>query len=377
MMTTHTHIWPRCEAYLSEKQPDHPVHFFAPSALDAAFKTFRDGFPGLVTYAVKANPDRRVIAQLIAAGIDGFDVASPDEIRLVRELSPQARLHYHNPVRSLAEIEMAARAGVASWSVDTLGEFQKILPFVNAAECQIAVRFKLPVAGAAYDFGAKFGATPDEAVGLLMAVGASGAQPSLTFHPGTQCDDARAYADYIAAAADIAKRANVNIVALNVGGGFPCDTAGGPPQLDAHFAAIRAAMSAFENQPQLVCEPGRAMVASAFSLAVRVKSIRGETIYLNDGIYGGLAEFRAMDLPRGQRVLTGQGTPRTGRNVTRHAFGPTCDSIDKLPLDLNLPDTLAEGDYILFSAMGAYVIGLTALFNGYGALDTAVVQRLV
>jgi len=80
---------------------------------------------------------------------------------------------------------------------------------------------------------------------------------------------------------------------------------------------------------------------------------------------------------RGQRVLTGQGTPRTGRNVTRHAFGPTCDSIDKLPLDLNLPDTLAEGDYILFSAMGAYVIGLTALFNGYGALDTAVVQRLV
>jgi len=376
-MTMHTNIWPTPEQFLADKQPDQPVHFFAPSALDTAFQTFRAGFPGLVTYAVKANPDKRVVAQLVASGIDGFDVASPDEIALVRSLSSTARLHYHNPVRSLAEIRMAAAAGIASWSVDTESEFAKILPFITPADCQIAVRFKLPVAGAAYDFGAKFGTTPDEAVALLKTVAQSGAQPALTFHPGTQCDDAQAYAEYIYAAADIARQAGVKIVALNVGGGFPCDTAGGPPQLSAHFAAIRKAIAAFETPPELVCEPGRAMVASAFCLAVRVKSLRGETIYLNDGIYGGLAEFRAMDLPRGQRVLTADGTPRLGTDTLRHAFGPTCDSIDKLPLDLSLPDTLAEGDYILFSAMGAYVIGLTSMFNGYGAHDTAIVSRLV
>ncbi|MEX0969354.1 MAG: type III PLP-dependent enzyme [Paracoccaceae bacterium] len=374
-MTDHTHIWDTPDAYLADMQPDQPVHFFVPSALDAAFQCFRHGFAGLVTYAVKANPDRRVLAQLIAAGIDGFDVASPDEIALVRSLSPDIRLHYHNPVRSRAEIATAAAAGIASWSVDTMGELEKILPHINE-NCQIAVRFKLPVAGAAYDFGAKFGATPSEAVALLQAVAKTGAQPALTFHPGTQCDDAGAYAAYIHTAADIAKRAAVQIRALNVGGGFPCDTAGGAPRLEAHFAAIRTAMAAFETAPELACEPGRAMVASAFGLAVRVKSLRGDTVYLNDGIYGGLAEFRAMDLPRGQRVLTSQGTIRQGQDVARHAFGPTCDSIDKLPLDLTLPDTLREGDYILFSAMGAYVIGLTALFNGYGALETATVRRL-
>ena len=375
MMTEHNHVWDKPDTYLSKTTPDQPVHFFVPSALDAAFQGFRQGFPGLVTYAVKANPDRRVLAQLVASGIDGFDVASPDEIALVRSLSPDIRLHYHNPVRSRSEIATAAAAGIASWSVDTLGELEKILPYITK-DSQIAVRFKLPVAGAAYDFGAKFGATPEQAALLLQAVGTTGAQPALTFHPGTQCEDAGAYATYIQAAAEIAKRAGVTIRALNVGGGFPCDTAGGPPKLDLHFAAIRKAMSAFETAPELACEPGRAMVASAFGLAVRVKSLRGDTVYLNDGIYGGLAEFRAMDLPRGQRVLTSLGKPRQGQDVARHAFGPTCDSIDKLPLDLQLPDTLAEGDYILFSAMGAYVIGLTALFNGYGALETATVRSL-
>ena len=77
MMTEHNHVWDKPDTYLAKTTPDQPVHFFVPSALDAAFQGFRQGFPGLVTYAVKANPDRRVLAQLVASGIDGFDVASP------------------------------------------------------------------------------------------------------------------------------------------------------------------------------------------------------------------------------------------------------------------------------------------------------------
>lgn len=374
-MTEHVHIWPTSAAYLAMKHPESPVHFFIPAQLGAALHVFRAGFPGRTTYAIKANPDRRVLAQLIAGGIDGFDVASPAEIALIRSLSPTARLHYHNPVRTPAEIAMAAKAGIASWSVDTAGELSKVFAQVDPTTCQIAVRFKLPVAGAAYDFGAKFGASPHEAVHLLRAVADAGAAPALTFHPGTQCQDAGAYATYIEMAAQIARRAAVTLVALNVGGGFPCDPAGGAPQLTAHFAAIRSALSAFETPPELWCEPGRAMVASAFELAAQIKSLRGAAAYLNDGVYGGLSEYRVMNFLRHYQVLTRQGDPRTGPTTPMTIWGPTCDSVDRLPQPLHLPTAMIEGDYIIFAAMGAYVTGLVAEFNGYGRLISAIVQR--
>jgi ornithine decarboxylase len=83
------------------------------------------------------------------------------------------------------------------------------------------VRFKLPVKGAAYDFGAKFGATVELATELLAEVARLGYVPSITFHPGTQCTDPRVWGEYIRAAAGIAADAGVTIARLNVGGGFP------------------------------------------------------------------------------------------------------------------------------------------------------------
>lgn len=69
-------IWTTPSEFLRTQQPDHPVMFFAPSVLQATARRFIDGFPGLVTYAVKSNPDEMVIQNLVAAGIKGFDVAS-------------------------------------------------------------------------------------------------------------------------------------------------------------------------------------------------------------------------------------------------------------------------------------------------------------
>jgi len=68
-------------AYLKSRQPDQPTFFFMPHILDQTARNFTDGFTGLVSYAVKANPDIAVIDNLIAAGITTFDVASPHEIQ--------------------------------------------------------------------------------------------------------------------------------------------------------------------------------------------------------------------------------------------------------------------------------------------------------
>ena len=373
-------IWTNPSEYLRSVQPENPVLFFAPAALQSAARRFIDGFPGMVTYAVKSNPGEAVVENLAAAGIRGYDVASPFEMHLIRRLAPDAALHYNNPVRSRTEIAVAVELGVKSYSVDSRSELEKLIADVPAEGTEITVRFKLPVSGAAYNFGAKFGATADVAVGLLRRVAEAGFIPSITFHPGTQCTDPAAWDSYIRAAAGIAAEAGVIIARLNVGGGFPSHRLNGVvPQLEATFALIdRVATEAFgDDRPLLVCEPGRGLCGDAFTLATRVKAVRDDThVFLNDGIYGALAELPLIGVIDRTRVVTPGGEARRGAAMPRIVFGPTCDSVDRLPGDVMLPNDIAEGDFVIFEGLGAYSTVTNTRFNGFGELTLATVLSL-
>ncbi len=378
-MNIQAQIWNSPREFLAARQPDHPVHFFAPSILQAQAARFQRGFGGLVTFAVKSNPYPIVISNLLAAGITAFDVASPNEIRLIRELAPDAVMHYNNPVRSRSEIRFAYKMGVRSFSVDGLREFTKLAEIVPPSGVEISVRFKLPVSGAIYDFGSKFGATPAQAATLLQQVAAAGYIPSITFHPGTQCEDPSAWHTYITQAAKIAKKAQVTLKRLNVGGGFPCKMDGDAPDLEAFFALITNTVTAnFDSPPALICEPGRAMVAESFAHAVRIKGISDHgAVFLNDGIYGGLSEFPVLAVDREFAVYSPQGVKRSGTPHPRTVFGPTCDSLDVLPNPMPIPSDTEEDDYILFQSMGAYVKGVTTDFNGYGQMETVTTLALI
>ena len=375
-------IWSNPTEYLRSVNPQNPVLFLAPQALQAMARRFIDGFPGMVTYAVKSNPEEAVVENLIAAGLRGFDVASPYEMALIRRLAPDAAMHYNNPVRSRAEIAVAVDLGVKSYSVDSKSELAKLIELVPAEGTEITVRFKLPVAGAAYNFGAKFGATADLATELLMTVAAAGFIPSITFHPGTQCTDPAAWESYIRVAGDIARDAGVTIARLNVGGGFPSHRLNAvEPQLEATFALIdRVTAEVFgDNRPLLICEPGRALVGDAYSVAARVKAVRDDMhVFLNDGVYGTLTELPLIGVIDRTQVVSPDGRLRTGAVQPRIVFGPTCDSVDRLPGEMPLPADIAEGDFVIFHGMGAYSTVTNTRFNGFGdlAMATVLSQRL-
>jgi ornithine decarboxylase len=351
-------------------RPDDPVLFLSEAQLRRDAQRFQAGFPGEVTYAVKANPLPDVVGVLVRAGLRAFDVASVAEMALVRGQCPEARLHYHNPVRSVAEIAQARRYGVVSWSVDRMSELDKLGDIQGV---EIAVRLKLPVAGAAYDFGGKFGADPALAQQLLQVVAQRGGVPSMTFHPGTQCHDPEAWARYITACAQIAGRAGLRLHRLNVGGGFAAQRGARCPDLEAVFQRIGAELhhGFGTDAPGLVCEPGRAMVAESGTLVLRVKGVGEGAVFLNDGLYGGLAEWR--DMPAGGRVsvFDRAGQLRQGALQPWVVFGPTCDSLDQVPGPVPLPSDLAEGDYLLIRAMGAYSTAIATGFNGYGSAQIA------
>ena len=373
-------IWTNLSEYLRAQNPENPVLFFAPSVAQGMARRFIDGFPGLVTYAVKANPGEAMVENLAAAGIRGYDCASPFEIALIRRLAPDAAIHYNNPVRSQQEIAFAVQKGVKSYSVDSRSELAKLIAMVPIDSTEITVRYKLPVAGAAYNFGAKFGATSEMAVELVKEVAAAGFIPSLTFHPGTQCTDPAAWETYIREAALIAERAGVTIARLNVGGGFPNHRVEAIlPQLEETFALIdRVTGEAFGAlRPLLVCEPGRALCGDAYALASRVKALRdGTHVFLNDGVYGALAEMPVIGMIDRMEVIGAGGEKRTGAPVPRIVFGPTCDSIDRLPGELPMPADLAEGDFVVWYGMGSYSPVTNTRFNGFGDLQLATVLNL-
>ena len=373
-------IWTNPTEYLRDIAPENPVLFFAPAVVQAAARRFIDGFPGMVTYAVKSNPGEEMIENLSAAGVRGYDCASGFEIDLIRRLAPDAAIHYNNPVRARAEIAHAVAKGVKSYSVDSASELAKLVEMVPAEGTEISVRFKLPVAGAAYNFGAKFGATVELATDLLKTVAAAGFIPSLTFHPGTQCTDPAAWEAYIREAAKIAAAAGVTIARLNVGGGFPNHRLQAVvPALEATFQLIdRVTAEAFgADRPLLVCEPGRALCGDAFTLAAKVKAVRdGAHVFLNDGVYGTLTELPLIGVIDRVQVVAADGRPRQGKPVPRIVFGPTCDSVDRLPGEIPLPADLAEGDYVIWHGMGSYSVVTNSRFNGFGDLQMATVLSL-
>lgn len=373
-------VWANPAEIIRILAPENPVMAFAPSRLQASAQRFLQGFPGMVTYAVKSNPDEAVIRTLVAAGIAGFDVASPYEIDLIGRLVPEAARHYHNPVRSRAEITHGVRAGIKAWSVDSRSELDKLFASVPPEGCEISPRFKLSVQGAAYDFGSKFGASPELAAELLRAAADRGYVPSLTFHPGTQCVDPHAWESYITTAAEICAMAGVRARRLNVGGGFPSHRVSGiAPELAATFELIgRTTAQAFgPDAPELVCEPGRGICADAFSLITRVKAVRdGTSVFLNDGVYGGLFELPIIGNLDRLQVLTPEGKPREDEALPRVIFGPTCDSVDRLPGELPLPASIQEGDYVIFHGAGAYSTVTNTRFNGFGQMAQLTVNAL-
>lgn len=377
-------VWDNPAEVISNLQPDNPVMVFAPTVLQERVRRFIKGFPGLVTYAVKSNPEEVVVQNLLTAGLNGFDVASPAEIDLIGHLAPGAARHYHNPVRARREIAHAVEAGVRAWSVDSQSEldkmFEQVPTTIDGRGVEISPRFKLPVVGAIYDFGSKFGATPEVTAEMLRAVSDRGYIASLTFHPGTQCVDPAAWESYIRVARDICDMADVRIRRLNVGGGFPSyRVVGVEPDLEAIFDRIGATVAEVfgPDAPELVCEPGRGLCADAFSLITRVKAIRdGSSVFLNDGVYGGLAELPVVGNIDRVQVFASDGTLRDGERSGRVIFGPTCDSVDRLPGELSLPTDIDEGDYVVFHGAGAYSTVTNTRFNGFGVMTHATVMAL-
>ena len=357
------------EAVVAELAPSYPVYCLHSARLMATVRNFLTLFPGRVLYAVKCNPHPQVLHALVAAGITDFDTASLPEIAQVAETFPEARAYFMHPVKNRAAIKMAHLAyRVRHYVVDHAAELDKVLAEIPDRNLCVVVRLKTaPDAETVYDLSSKFGCDLADAVDLLHLATSAGCDTGLAFHVGSQCGSPAAYRAGLVRVGEVIHASGVAPTLIDVGGGFPAPYANARvPPLAAYMQVIRDAYVALALPATvtLVCEPGRALVAEAVSLVAQVLLRKDDRLYLNDGIYGSLAEMYQSKLRLPVRLM--RKAPRAAAAVAEfRLFGPTCDSLDVIPGTFTLPGDVDEGDWLEVGMVGAYSNALASRFNGF------------
>lgn len=355
---------------LTSRKPATPYLLLDVGRARENYRRLSAAMPGIaVHYAVKANPDPRLLSCLHRAGCR-FEVASWPEIRAVIQAGadPSTVLFTH-PVKPAADIARAGRAGVWRFAADGEEELRKI--GLHAPGAAILLRLDAGAGGAVGDQG-KFGATPEQVIGLALLARSLGlAAYGVSFHVGSQMMDPKAWDDPIRQCAQIMTALSgdgIKLAMLDVGGGFPVRYRRDPPPMTDYAAVIFGAAADLPYPVELACEPGRAIAASAGTMVASVIGTtwrrRGLRVSLDTGAFHGLIEALESDrqLQFPAAIPDAGDRPLTPCTLT----GPSCDSQDTILDEVLLPMP-RPGDQVRIGNAGAYTTCYSgsSAFNGY------------
>ena len=350
-------------------KPDYPVYCIRPNEIKKSVNFFKENFPGKILYAVKTNPNEKIIKQIIANGVNEFDVASLNEIKLINKIYPEAKLHFMHTVKSKESIASAYNDyNVKSFSLDSKDELRKILDATNQAkDLELFVRIAISNEHAEIDLSRKFGALPSEALGLVRLCKQHAKKLGISFHVGSQCMHKISYSKGIKEIGNIIKKTKIIPDTINVGGGFPSVYPDlNPEPLSNYMMEIKKELNnlKLDKLPEIICEPGRAIVAESGSTIVKVILRKKNNLYINDGTYGSLFDAGAPNFVLPSKMIT-EGRVQSKKLTAFSFFGPTCDGLDYMKGPFLIPNNIKEGDYIELGQLGAYSLTFRTNFNGF------------
>ena len=342
------------------------------------YRALRSALPDVALYyALKPLPERAVVEVLSEEGAC-FDLATTGEVELVRAAGiPAARCIHTHPIKRDSDIRAALDFGVRTFVADNPDELDKFVPYADRVELLLRISFRSPAA--VVDLSRKFGCSPGKAgmlIDLARSLGLSVA--GLSFHVGSQSrrPDTKLRA-IEACAALLEERLGLGIespATLDIGGGFPIDYLEPAQPIDAFCGPIRRALAGLPEGTRVIAEPGRFIAGPAGTL---LTSVMGRAqrdgrwwYYLDDGLYGSFSG-QLFDHARYPIEPLRSGS---GERVHAVLAGPTCDSIDVIAEDIELP-LLQAGDVLVGRQMGAYTTASATDFNFFPRARTVVVNR--
>jgi ornithine decarboxylase len=333
--------------------------------------------PGVdLHYALKPLPDIDVVRTLAALG-SGFDLATSGEVELVRRagVDPGRCIHTH-PIKREGDIRDALEFGVRTFVADNPDELRKFRGCADRVELLIRVSFRSPAA--VVDLSRKFGCDPEAAPGLIGQAREAGIRVAgLSFHVGSQSRTPDTKVRAIEVCTGILRRAASSLSAppvLDIGGGFPIDYLEPASPIDAFCEPIRTALRGLPEGTRILAEPGRFICGPGGTILTTVMGRAWRDgrwwYYLDDGLYGSFSG----QLYDHARYPVAPLRDKPGPRFHSVLAGPTCDSIDVVREDIELPE-LEAGDVIVGRQMGAYTVASATDFNFFPRARTVVVNR--
>ncbi len=362
------------QALIRVQKPERPVLGVRPHTAAKSARWFLNNFPGDVAYAYKANSSVFLLGALYGAGIHNFDVASLAELEDAVTI-PGVHLHFMHPVKSRLAIRRAYELGVRNFSLDSEDELRKIHDETGGArDLVLFVRIAVPAKNSRVPLERKFGIFGAKAARLLVKTRQVAVELGICFHVGSQTTTPDSYITALAEVHKLIVKAGVVVDRIDVGGGFPSRYPDSEPApLIDFITAIKIGVETLpvRDNVRLMCEPGRALVAEAESLIVRVDARRGDDLFINDGAYGTLYDAAHLGFTFPVQLVS-RPVLANEPMIPFSFYGPTCDSIDYMKGPFVLPASVVEGDYIEIGNIGAYGRAIGGKFNGYGSYEEVI-----
>jgi len=322
-------------------------------------------------YAVKANPDPRVLKTLIQENVN-FEIASVSELDLLISLGvPAEEIYYSNPMKSRAYLEYASSKGVEWYALDSIEELRKIVSI--KPDAKMYLRIDTPNIGSDWPLAGKFGTHISDINEIITeAVRLKADLAGVTFHVGSQCRNPLNWQVGIERAKKVfisMRRVGLSPRLLNIGGGYPVRYVKPIPSIEVIGEIVNAAIADLPEDIRIMAEPGRYLVSDSAYFVCRVVGTATRSgkrwMYWDAGMFGGVIEIT-------EGLRYGILTDRKGQSIPWTIAGPTCDSVDILMRDEMLPADIQEGDFIYIPNAGAYTTAYASNFNGFPLPDVVV-----
>jgi ornithine decarboxylase len=339
-------------------------------------------------YAVKCNNNQTVLEILKDAGA-GFDCSSIREMKSVLNLGVHPdKIIYAHTVKEMSHLKFAAEKNILKITFDSERELHKIKKFHPNAQLVMRIRFDAEKTSSG--FGMKFGCDRfSEAPKLIELCKTLNLNLiGVSFHVGENAEDNEIYQKAIKAVReifDLAQTFDFDMKFVDIGGGFRGNS---PDIIEKYSKTINRAIQEHFNDPtyQIIAEPGRYFVESAFTRAVKIvlkKTFNDGVIdyFVNDGIF--MSFFTEFIFPKNQflnfgeikvvKKNRGNLQSKNSPKVLSNIWGMTCCPIDRISYDILLPE-LEMGDWLVFENMGAYTISVASNgFNGFHIEDDDII----
>ena len=361
-----------------------PLFVVDHAALRANYTLFKKYLPRVQAYyAVKANSDAAIVKTFYEIGAS-FDVASMPEFENVyqniKHMPPRERqdwiwdkIIYANPIKPIETLqELNQYKPLVTF--DNFEEIKKIKKY--APQAGLVLRLKVANTGAMVELSSKFGASPGEAVDMILEADRLGLTvEGISFHVGSQTTNFDNYVQAINLSANIYKEARdrgyTNMNLLDIGGGFPAPYDATVKPFRELARVINTELDRlFPRDVQILAEPGRFFCATAGTGISKIvgKAVRDGKLcyYINDGVYH---TFSGVIFDHCHYHLKAF---KKGPTQICSIFGPTCDALDVVSMAENLPENLELGDFLYSEQIGAYSHASSTYFNGFP--PAAVVQ---